>query len=335
MTACFIIHIKIGRESTMNRFKIIIIILLLCIFSSASFAAVLLDRVVAIVNKEVITWSELYRMMEFEATNQVKAMKEEERMKIFKGNEAFFLERLIDMRLQIQEAKRLGLDVTPEEVKEAIENIKKKHSMTDVTFAESLRKEGLTLEIYKKLFSEQIMISKVVSQQIRSKIVVSDEEVKKYIEDHREILSDGETYNLSQIFFRKPKDDTGKNIIIEDRGFMIIQRLKAGEDFSALAREYSEDPSGKLGGNLGFIKKSHIAKEFKEVLSHMKTGDFSMPFWTEKGLHIIKLDEKISAQNIDEVKENVRKQLTEEQFLDKYRSWVKSLREKSYIEINL
>jgi peptidyl-prolyl cis-trans isomerase SurA len=273
-------------------------------------------------------------MMEFEATDQVKAMKEEERMKIFRGNEALFLERLIDMRLQIQEAKKLGLDVTPDEVTEAIENIKKKHSMTDANFSESLKKEGLTIETYKKLLSEQIVISKVVNQQIRNKIVVSDEEVKKYIEDHREMLSDSETYNLSQIFFRKPKDDTGKKTV-EEKGVLIIQRLKAGENFSALAKEYSEDPSGKLGGHLGFVKKSHIAKEFKEVLTHMKTGDFSMPFWTEKGLHIIKLDEKISAQNIDEVKENVRKQLTEEQFLDKYKSWVKGLREKAYIEINI
>lgn len=318
----------------MLKFKITIIILLLFIFPRVFSAAVLLDRVVAIVNKEVITWSELYRMMEFEATDQVKAMKEEERMKIFRGNEALFLERLIDMRLQIQEAKKLGLDVTPEEVTEAIENIKKKHSMTDANFSESLKKEGLTLETYKKLLSEQIVISKVVNQQIRNKIVVSDEEVKKYIEDHREMLSDSETYNLSQIFFRKPKDDTGKKTV-EEKGVLIIQRLKAGENFSALAKEYSEDPSGKLGGHLGFVKKSHIAKEFKEVLTHMKTGDFSMPFWTEKGLHIIKLDEKISAQNIDEVKENVRKQLIEEQFLDKYKSWVKGLREKAYIEINI
>lgn len=318
----------------MLKFKITIIILLLFIFPRVFSAAVLLDRVVAIVNKEVITWSELYRMMEFEATDQVKAMKEEERMKIFRGNEALFLERLIDMRLQIQEAKKLGLDVTPEEVTEAIENIKKKHSMTDANFSESLKKEGLTLETYKKLLSEQIVISKVVNQQIRNKIVVSDEEVKKYIEDHREMLSDSETYNLSQIFFRKPKDDTGKKTV-EEKGVLIIQRLKAGENFSALAKEYSEDPSGKLGGHLGFVKKSHIAKEFKEVLTHMKTGDFSMPFWTEKGLHIIKLDEKISAQNIDVVKENVRKQLIEEQFLDKYKSWVKGLREKAYIEINI
>lgn len=318
----------------MLKFKIIIVILLFFIFPHVSSAAVLLDRVVAIVNKEVITWSELYRMMEFEATEQVKALKEEERIKVFRINEAQFLERLIDMRLQIQEAKKIGLSVGPEEVTEAIENIKKKYSMTDAHFKESLNKEGLTFEVYKKMLSEQILISKVVNQQIRNKIVVSDDEIKKYIEVHKEALSDSESYSIRQIFFKKPKDDEAKKNL-EEKGLLIIQRLKAGEDFSALAKEYSEDPSGKQGGRLGVIKKTHLAKEFREMLSHMKEGDFSIPFWTEKGLHIIKLDEKISAQNIDEVKERARMQLVEDQFLNVYKSWIKGLRERSYIEINL
>ncbi|MBI5187900.1 MAG: peptidylprolyl isomerase [Nitrospirae bacterium] len=317
-----------------NLLKITIIMLILFILPGASYGNVLLDRVVAVVNKEVITWSELYRMMEYEATDQVKALREDERRKIFRDNEAVFLERLIDTKLQIQEARKLGLDVTTEEVTEAIENIKKKYSLTDNALEESLKKEGFTFEEYRKRLSEQIMISKVVGQQIRNKIVVSDAEVKRYMEANREIFSDSEAYKLRQIFFKRPKNDEDKKTI-EERVSLIIQKLKAGEDFSALAKEYSEDPSGRLGGNLGFIKKSHMAKEFNEVLSNMKAGDFSIPFWTERGLHIIKLDEKVSAQNIDEVREDVRKQLTENQFLEVYRSWVKGLREKAYIEIRL
>lgn len=308
--------------------------LLFFILSVSSYAAILLDRVVAVVNKEVITWSELYKMMEFESTEQVKALKIEERMRIFKDNESAFLERLIDMRLHIQEAKRLGLEASPEEVTEAVENIKKKYSMTHNDFIKSLQKEGLTLDEYKKSLSEQIMISKVVSQQIKNKIVVSADDIKKYIEANMEISGDGEAYKLRQIFLKRPENASDKKIV-EDRAFMIIEKLKAGEDFSELAKVYSEDPSGKSGGELGLIKKNYMAKEFIDVVSTMKAGDFSMPFWTENGLHIIKLDGKVSKKNIDEIKEDVRKQLTEEQFLEKYKSWVKGLREKAYIEIKL
>jgi peptidyl-prolyl cis-trans isomerase SurA len=302
--------------------------------SVASDAAVLLDRVVAVVNKEVITWSELYKMMENEAADQVRALKEEERLKIFKDSEAAFLEKLIDIKLQIQEARRLGLDVTTEEVTEAVENIKKKYSLTDNALEESLKKEGLSFEEYKKRLAEQIVISKVVSQQIRNKVVVSEEEVKKYMEANKESFTDGETFKIKQIFLGRPKDDADIKVI-EDRASIIIQRLKAGEDFSILAEEYSEDLSGKLGGDLGFIKKSQMAKEFIDALNSMKVGEFSNPFRTEKGLHIIKLEEKVAAQSTDEARESVLKQLTESQFSERYKSWIKGLREKAYIVIRL
>ncbi len=318
----------------MFRFKLTILILYILMLSVVSDASVILDRVVAVVNKEVITWSELYKMMENEATEQVKSLKEEERMKIFKDSEAIFLEKLIDIKLQIQEARRLGLDVTTEEVTEAVENIKKKYSLTDNALEESLKKEGLSFEEYKKRLSEQIIISKVVGQQIRNKIVVSEKEVKKYMEANKESFNDSEAFKIKQIFLGRPKDDADIKII-EDRTSLIIKRLKAGEDFSKLAEEYSEDPSGKLGGDLGFIKKSQMAKEFVDALNLMKAGDFSKPFRTEKGLHIIKLEEKVAAQSTDETRESVLKQLNENQFSERYKSWIKGLREKAYIVIRL
>ena len=299
-----------------------------------SGSAILLDRVVAVINKEVITWSELYKMMEYEATEQVKKMKDEERAKIFKDNEAIFLERLIDVKLQIQEARNLGLDVTPDEAKEAIENVKKKYSLTDKLLEESLKKEGLTLEDYKKRISEQILLSNIVNQKIRSKIVVSEADVNKYTEANKVSFEESESFRLRQIFFRKPKEDADRKAL-EDKASLIIQRLQTGEDFSSLAKEYSEDPSARIGGDMGNINKDIMAKEFIDVLSSMKTGDFSKPFWTDRGLHIIKLDEKVSVKTKDEIRENVRKQLLEEQFIEKYKSWIKSLREKARIEIRL
>jgi peptidyl-prolyl cis-trans isomerase SurA len=309
---------------------------LLFLFSAPvpSGSAILLDRVVAVVNKEVITWSELYKMMEYEATEQVKKMKDEERAKIFKENEALFLDKIIDLKLQVQEAKNLGLDVTPDEAKEAIENVKKKYSLTDKSLEESLKKEGLTLEDYKKRISEQILLSNIVNQKIRSKIVVSEADVSKYTEANKVSFDESESFRLKQIFFRKPKDDADRKAL-EDKSSLIIQKLQAGEDFSSLAKEYSEDPSASVGGDMGNIKKDVMAKEFIDVLSSLKPGDFSKPFWTDTGIHIIKLDERVSVKTKDEIRENVRKQMLEEQFNEKYKSWIKSLREKARIEIRL
>jgi len=300
----------------------------------SSETPVLLDRVVAVVNKEVITWSELYKVMEFESTAQIKNLSEEEQTKIFKENEPLFLETLIDMRLQLQEARSLGIGISREEVDETIENIKKKYSMPDEDFKASIKKEGFTLEEYKKRLAEQILINKVVQYEIKNKIVISDAEVKKYMDANNETFSGGEKYRLRQIFFKGLESDIDKKAI-EEKALLVLQKLKAGEDFSDLARIYSEDPSGKLGGDLGLIDKGLLASEFTNVLSGMKAGDYSMPFWTERGLHIIKLDEKVSAQSIDKVKEDVRRQLANAKFLENYKSWIKGLREKAFIEIRL
>jgi parvulin-like peptidyl-prolyl isomerase len=206
--------------------------------------------------------------------------------------------------------------------------------MTQADFTESLKKEGLNLEEYKRRLSEQILINKVVTQQIRNKIVVSDDAIKNYIEEHKANLSGNEQYRLKQIFFKKPVGNVDKNTV-EEKAALIIRRLKDGEDFSALAWIYSDDPSRKMGGDLGFVNKDLMGKEFVEVLSNMNVGDYSIPFWTEQGLHIIKLDEIVSIQNIDKVKEDVRKKLAEEQFTARYKSWVKGLRENAYIEVRL
>ena len=318
-----------------SAYRVVLIILFLgFLFNSASYAAVLLDRVVAVVNKEVITWSELYKTMEYESAEQVKQMSDAERAKIFKANEAEFLDRLIDMRLQIQEANNLGITVSTEEVAEAVGNIKKKYSLTDKSFEESLRKEGMTFDEYKRKLSDQMLISHFVNKQIRQKVVVSGEEVNKYLEASGESAIAEESFRIKQIFMKIPKDEQGRPLV-EEKAAMIMERLRAGEDFSSLAKEYSEDASAKLGGDLGSVKKNQMAKEFIEVLSSMKAGDVSRPFWTGTGLHIIKLEDKVSARTPDEMKETVRMRLMEEQFSEKYKSWLKALREKARIEIRL
>jgi peptidyl-prolyl cis-trans isomerase SurA len=296
-------------------------------------APVLLNRVVAVVNKEVITWSELYRAMEFEAGTQIENLSAEERKKLFKRSEASFLESLIDARLQLQRAEELGLETTPREVTEAVDTVKKKYSMTQADFMGTLKKEGLTFEGYKKRLSEEILINKVVAREIRNKIVVSDDEVMKFIEDHKVNFRGNVNYGLRQIFLRKPVDGDKKTV--EGKAALIIKRLRDGEDFSALAWVYSDDPSRKIGGDLGLVSRDLLAKEFAEVLSSMKVGDYSAPFWTEKGLHIIKLEDIVSAANADAVRDDVRKKLAEERFTKRYKSWVKDLREKAYVELRL
>ena len=311
----------------------LMIIACILLFSGSTQANVLLDRVVAVVNQDVITWSELYKAMEADASPKIKELQNDEQRKVFKENEAVFLETLINVRLQLQEAKNAGVRVSDEELQGAIDNIKKKYSMSDDAFNESLKQEGLTFAEYKKRLWEQIVISKLVNSQIRNKIVVTDEDLNKFVAENKEVLENTESYGISQILLKKQKDVDNRKL--EEKADDLLKKIEQGESFSDLAKQYSEDPSAKAGGDLGLLKKSQLNKNFTDIISQMKPGDVSKPFWTENGLHIIKLESRTEVKNKGEALEEARERLNNKLFRERYNAWIKSLREKSFIEVRL
>lgn len=298
-------------------------------YSTADLTSpILLDRVVAVVDKEVITWSELYRAMEFELNLNLRNLSEADKKEFFKENEASFLETLIDRKLQLLAAEKLDISASNEEIKEAIEGIKKKYNLSDSDFNESLKSEGMTLDEYKKRLSEQIILSKVVGQQVRSKIIVSEEEINDYLSKNK-----GSAYRIRQILIKKTKDRDKDSMMAKAQE--ALSRIKAGEDFSSVAFSLSEDPSAKSGGDLGIIKKEYLSKEFLDVISKMKVGDVSKPFFTDKGLHIIKLEENLEQLDQEEMRNMAKKKLFEKKFNEAYKGWIRSLRERAFIEVKL
>ncbi len=313
------------------------IIFIICILVTYFFSfdisesAVLLDKIMAIVNKEVITWSELYEAMEFEASPELKAINEQERRRIFKQNESVFLDNMIDMKLQLQEAKRLGIYASEEDVNRAIEGIKKKYSMTEQMFVEAIKQEGLSISAYKRKLAEQITISRVVEQEVKSKLLITEKDIDDYISENKDVANEIEGVVISHIFLRNTEDKKQ----LEEKAMELYRRIIAGESFSDIARQYSEDASARSGGSMGFIKRTDISKEFSDVLTRLKVGDVSEPFWGSSGIHIIRLDERIEIRSREDLRGIIRQRLFEERFKKAYRNWIKSLREKAYVEIKL
>lgn len=284
-----------------------------------SRAGVMLDKVVAVVNNEAITWSELYKAMEFELSRQMKALSDEQKREIFKENEVQFLESMIDLRLQLQEAKKLGITVSEDDVNSAIEGIKSKYAMDEETFMDSLKKEGFSLDNYRERLREQIVIGRLVDREVRGRILINDDELNRQSAE-----SDNGLYRIRQIFFRMSEGEDGREALGQKIS-MVMEKLNSGEDFSELATEYSEDPSAEAGGDLGFIEKRLLSGELLKTLEEMSPGDVSAPIWTEKGVHIIKLEEVRRARDI----------AREKLFDSEYRAWLKGLRRKAFIEVRL
>jgi len=299
-----------------------------------SHSAVLLDRIAAVVNNEVITWSELRSTISREAKSFLDKVPEGKKNEAMKELEKDFLNTLIDMKLQLQEARQKGLDLNNTEIDNAISDIKKKYNLTDEALLHSLEAEGMTFEVYRERLGEQIMVSKLVNFEVKANIVIADREINEYYEANKDKLGSIEKLRIRQIYFAMPKDQSKKSIM-EARAQEVIARLNKGEDFSNLAGELSEDESRKFSGDLGYVSRGSVLKEVEDAAFVLKIGEVSKPFWSPLGLHIIKLEERIEGDGFDKVKDKIKETLFEKAFESKYLEWKAKLKEKAYIEIKL
>lgn len=300
----------------------------------AASGPVLLDRIVATVNDEVITWSELMNVILIDGRQFLGGLSGEEREKKIGEAERPVLNSLIEMKLQLQEAHRMNLDVNASEIDGAIEEIKSKYNLSEETLMNSLKAEGLTLGDYRARLADQILLQKVINYAVRNNLVVSAEEVEQYYKDNIDEFGGGEKIRIRQIFFALPGDSSQKEAV-EAKALEVERRISSGEDFAKLAGEFSEDPSRAFGGDLGYISGGSALKEIEEAASLLKKGEVSKPFWSPAGLHIINLEDRTEGGGIDKVTNKIREVLLQKAFESRYREWKAGLRENAFIEIKL
>jgi peptidyl-prolyl cis-trans isomerase SurA len=313
---------------------IILTVIPLFLIPSHSNGAVLLDRVVATVNDEVITWSELMTTIMFEGKTMLDKAAVEERKKQIKELEGPFLEELINLRLQLQAAQQMRLGVGKAEIDGSIDEIKGKYNLTDESLQASLEAEGLTMTEYRTRLGDQILLQKTINFAVRSKVVITDMKIEEHYNNNKDLFTEKESLKIRQIYFLDPKDSSARSeLLIRAEG--IAQEIQDGKDFSDLAGEFSEGPEKEFGGDLGYLKLGSALKEVEDAALVLKIGEVSKPFWSPAGLHIIKLEDRKGDSGIDEVRDRIKEKLFQEEFQSKFRQWRAGLREKAYIEIKL
>ena len=296
-------------------------------FSSTEF---LIDRVVAVVNSQAITLGEIYRAMRLDYAPELKSLSGPERRKFLKQKEAGYLNKMIDMALQVQEARRQHMKVTDQEIEQAIASIKQKYHLDDKTFSGALKTEGMTLNDYRQRLSRQMLVSQVVSKDVKSGLNVNQAQVEAYMRKNGLWTEDkGVFVKLAQIYFRLPEDPSRK-AEIEKKADEALKKIRSGGDFMSVAKAYSQaDP------DIGIVKSGQLSSAMRSALDGMKPGDVSKPFWTDQGLYILKLEDRLSSSRTGEkgLEEKVKKQLLEADFQKAYKTWLRKLKENSYIVI--
>jgi peptidyl-prolyl cis-trans isomerase SurA len=323
-----------SQEGPVKRFKGWCVVAML-LMANLSYAEVV-DRIVAVVNDEIITLSDLNNVFDPYRKKIEEAYRGEERDSIITESRMALLNKLIDAALIDQEAKRNKISVGEEELMTTIKDILARRNVSLEDFMKGLSAEGKSLETYKKDMREQMIRMQMIRKEIKSKVIVTDEEIGEYYRTHRTDYEGREAVRVKQIFLAFPKDaDEATMEKLKKDADDIVIRLKNGEPFDALTAYYSQGPAG---GDLGFIEKGMMAlPEVEKAAFDMEVGRVSGVIQSRAGFHIIMVVDKKGGglKSIEIVRGEIQSNIEEQKLAKKFEEWLDALRKKSHIEIKL
>ncbi len=297
----------------------------------------LVDRIVAVVNNDIITLYDLNRAFAPYVKN-IKALQyppEKERETLFKVRQDV-LNRLVDDMLADQQIKRVRVTVSEKEINNAIERFKESRQLTDEQLRQGLESQGLSMEEYRKEIKDQILRVKLVNREVRAKIVITKDDIKKYYENHPEKYTGEKKYYLWNLFVKVPSGSgTPEWNSARDQMEALLGRLKQGQSFASLVEESKRSPSGVQGMDLGLYSLADLAEQLRQVVEKMSPGDYSAVLETNFGYQIVYVQntEDSKAKPLEAVEEEIEQILFKETVDDKYQQWLEQLRVKSHIRI--
>ncbi|MCK4647999.1 peptidyl-prolyl cis-trans isomerase [bacterium] len=290
----------------MNKKSFLFLLFLMLVFVGHSQAEIV-ERVVARVNDEIITLTELektYRELKSAFLGEARLPSRGE-----------LLERMIENRLLLQEAKREGIKVSQGEVQENIERVKSTF-LSEKAFKMALEREGIKIEDLEKRYREELVIKKLIDKEVKPEIEVSKKEIRNYYEKNKKRFREEERVKIRHILFED-----------YSQAEKALKRIKSGTNFEEVAK----------GGYLGSFKRGQLDRKIEEVAFNLKEGEISSIVKTESGYHIVKLEKKEEARlkKLSEVKEVIRNILSSQKMEKKIKEYLKKLKAKQEIEIKL
>jgi peptidyl-prolyl cis-trans isomerase SurA len=325
---------------TVDFYKKITAIFLFFIFLCMPAYAEVVDRIVAVVNDEVITLYELNAAFEPFAQNIESTYKGKDKNAVIKQTKASLLQRMVDNILIEQEAKKTGVGATvkEEDVNNVLQDIVARQKMSMQDFLKGIAEEGKTVESVKKEIRSQIVRMRLLRREVKDKIMVSDAEIGDYYDKHRQEYEGKESVRMKQIFLPAPAE-SGKAVRLKTKqeALRLRELILKGESFDVLAAKYSQGPAAATGGDVGFIEKGTILPEVEAVAFSLPVNQMSDVIESSVGFHIIQVVDKRGAglKPIAMVREEIKAKIEDEKLEKKFDEWISSVRARSHLEMKL
>jgi len=255
-------------------------------------AVVLVDRIVAIVNKEVITYSELYAAVG-------RAERELRRRNTPAPDrpvlERQMLERLIIDKAQLQIARESGIRIDELQLDRAVERIASSNNLTLAEFRRALEADGVTFDAWRNDIRQQMIMGRLREREVENRVQVSETEVDVFLEQTK-ARTDNAEFNIAHILVRVPEGASPERIRqARERADLALGEIKGGAPFGRVAASYSDAPDALQGGVLGWCSQDRLPELFSEVLLKMQPGQVSEPLRSPAGFHILELVDRRGA----------------------------------------
>jgi peptidyl-prolyl cis-trans isomerase SurA len=300
-------------------------------------SAEVVDRIVAVVNEDIISFSELISAVQPYA-EKIKSLEyppDKEREMLFKVREDM-INQLIIQKLTDQESKKYNISVSEKEIDNAVERVKEINNYTDEDLRSALSKDDLSMETYRDQIKKHLIRTKLLNYAIKSKIVITGDEVKSYYESNIEKYRGEKKYDLKNIirmFGLTASDDEKEKMMSKMEE--VYERLKSGQKFEDVGKEFENSESDIKSLDLGTFRHNELSAEVQDAIKGLKTGGFTKVFETEVGYQIIyieKMEEKPD-RTLEEVTPEIQEALFRNVVERKFESWIEDLKQKSHIKV--
>jgi peptidyl-prolyl cis-trans isomerase SurA len=254
---------------------------------------VTLDRIVAVVNEEVITQQELSARVDFAFRQLRQQGTQPPSREII---ERQLIERLITDRVQMQHARDIGLRVDDAELDRALARIADENKLSATQMRAALEKDGVPFEKFREDIRGEITLSRLREREVAQKIVITESEIDNFIQA-QQTQGRNDEYNISHILVTVPENATPEQLQTRRvRAEQALAQLKGGTDFRQVAAAFSDAPEALQGGLIGWRESNRLPGLFLDALRPLKTGEMSELVRSPNGFHILKLNERRGGQ---------------------------------------
>lgn len=311
-------------------------------FTLTTASANVVDRSVAIVNDDTITLSEVNELGQSFFKKISEETPPDRLQETLRQARLTVLDKLIEKKLMVQEAKKLGIQVSDQDVDAAVQRVLTNNKATMEQFRKELAAMGMTEKQYREELRDQILSSKLINYEVRTKVVITEEKILDYYDTHYTEKTGGGAYHLQQIGCiwgtARPDGSVPTQEEAKDKIQKIYALAKKGKDFQELARQHSELPTAADGGELGEFQLEDMAPYIKNAVANLPSGTLSSIVETGNGYLFFKVVSSeqgsiVAKASYESVKEEIREKLGQQAMEARFKDWVKSIRDKAYIKI--